>query len=75
MLPQWRQKGQVWAWIWEISGKIFHISYWSSKESKGITQTQLTWVPSRPANGESFTPKVIEIVGGSNSTVGNADII
>jgi hypothetical protein len=75
MPPQWRQKGQVWAWIWEISGKKIHISYWSSKESKGITQTQLTWVPSRPANGESFTPKVIEIVGGSNSTVGNADII
>jgi len=32
-------------------------------------------VPSRPANGESFTPKVMEIVGGSNSTVGKADII
>lgn len=31
-----------------------------------------TWLPSRPANGESFTPKVMEMVGGSNSMVGNA---
>lgn len=35
---------------------------------------RLTWVPSRPASGESLTPKVIEMVGGSNSTVGNAVI-
>jgi predicted aconitase with swiveling domain len=34
----------------------------------------LTWVPSRPARGESLTPKVIEMVGGSSSTVGNAVI-
>ena len=34
----------------------------------------LTWVPSLPARGESLTPKVIEMVGGSSSTVGNAVI-
>ena len=35
-------------------------------------QDGLTKVPSRPANGESFTPKVMEMVGGSRSTVGSA---
>lgn len=33
---------------------------------------ELTCVPSRPASGESLTPKVMEIVGGSNSKVGKA---
>lgn len=41
---------------------------------EGVASTQLTWVPSRPANGESLTPKVMEMVGGSNTMVGNAVI-
>lgn len=52
-----------------------YIALWSTiKYNIKGSYLLLTCVPSRPANGESFTPNVIDIVGGSNSIVGRAAI-
>lgn len=66
--------------VWSVTLKK-RIKVWSeeNKNNKNTIKYDvegsylvLTWVPSRPAKGESFTPNVMDIVGGSNSIVGRA---
>lgn len=55
-----------------VPSKNYQMQYGNVEDMQREREYTLTWVPSRPANGESFTPKVMEMVGGSSSTVGKA---